>query len=151
MNTIGKPNTGSGTTCGIMVPQQDANGWGFTLFTKIRFNPVTKLVNMSDFTFSTSDNAGSMVDYGTAGDQFAALHDANCLKGNFRIDLTGTPFEVDPAITWSWKGQMYDNAPNVPIISDTSESMNACPLLGGRLLPVFLTRFLCSLFQVLDR
>ena len=48
--------------------------------------------------------------YGQGGDKISSRTTQICLfRGAFDIDLTSTPFQVDPQVTWSWKGPMSSN------------------------------------------
>ena len=43
-----------------------------------------------------------------------------CQGGNFSINLTSTPFEVDPGVTWAWNTGMEKSSPNGIYIIDSS-------------------------------
>ena len=58
------------------------------------------LINRTDFTFATTEKRGQAVPYATAGDCFSASK-AQCRKGNFKIDLSGTGLRVDESVSWS--------------------------------------------------
>jgi hypothetical protein len=72
-----------------------------TYYTRIRLDPVTLLVDISDQTFATSTGSDcciastvvTSVPYGTASDCLEAFSNT----GRANIDLTGTPFRVNDA------------------------------------------------------
>ncbi|XP_065840054.1 uncharacterized protein [Oscarella lobularis] len=98
---------GSPSACPPTVPQQNWDEWGKTHFTRIRFDFDSWLVTTNDFSFATSVEGGSNIPYGQGGDNQATQ---TCpFRGDFNIDLTSTPFEVDPQVTWSWEGPMSNN------------------------------------------
>ena len=43
-----------------------------------------------------------------------------CQKGQFKIDLTDTPVEIDPSVMWSWRGMMNNSLPNTNDITISS-------------------------------
>eukprot|EP00118_Oscarella_pearsei_P013888 m.115146 g.115146 ORF g.115146 m.115146 type:complete len:2509 (+) comp37534_c0_seq1:25-7551(+) len=112
--------TGRESTCASAVPQQQWDKWGSTQFTRLRFDFDSWLVQTDDFAYATSVQAGANIAYGQAGDKFYDLRKTACRKGQFSVDLTSTPYEVDPSIVWSWSGQMEDNLPNTNAITDSS-------------------------------
>ncbi|XP_062504844.1 uncharacterized protein LOC134181591 [Corticium candelabrum] len=120
-----------GSSCGAAIPTKDATGWGLTRFNRIRLNVMTNLVDTDDFKFSTSTTGGSKINYGEAGDKYFSGHDPNCWKGNFKIDLTDTPYEVSPDIDWTWQGTTIDNAPNGVDITESAPRQTIVGKCGG--------------------
>lgn len=59
-----------------------------------------------DYTFATTNEAGSPVAFATAGDCFSAGTDTNCRKGSFMIDLTGTGLRVKNDVKWIVQGDI---------------------------------------------
>ncbi|XP_065840050.1 A disintegrin and metalloproteinase with thrombospondin motifs 20-like isoform X2 [Oscarella lobularis] len=93
--------------CPPTVLQRIWDEWGKTHFTLIRFDFDSWLVTTNDFSFAASVEDGSNIPYGQGGDNQTTL---TCpFRGNFNIDLTSTPFQVDPQVTWSWEGPMSNN------------------------------------------
>ncbi|XP_065840055.1 uncharacterized protein [Oscarella lobularis] len=98
---------GSPLACSPTVPQRNWDEWGKTHFTRIRFNFDSWLVTTNDFSYATSVEGGSDIPYGQGGDNQTTQ---TCpFRGDFNINLTSTPFEVHPQVTWSWEGPMSNN------------------------------------------
>ncbi|XP_071103917.1 uncharacterized protein [Haliotis cracherodii] len=90
-------------SCGSMSPAQVYSQWGRTEFTKIRLHVDTFNVDITDYTF-TKQIGPNHICYGCAGDSFSSS--LNCTPhGNFKIDLSETPFAISPDIQWTWNGQ----------------------------------------------
>ena len=68
------------------------------------------LINQTDFTFAATEKRGQAVPYATAGDCFSAST-AQCRKGNFKIDLSGTGLRVDESVSWS----LFSDTPGISI------------------------------------
>ncbi|XP_065838937.1 uncharacterized protein [Oscarella lobularis] len=92
---------------------------GSTQFTRIRIHLDTWIVEADDFTFSTF-KGGANISYGQAGDRFCHRGNSACQEGNFSINLTSTPFEVDPGVTWTWNTGMKKSSTNGIYIIDSS-------------------------------
>jgi hypothetical protein len=74
-----------------------------TRFTRVRIDPVTLLVNVIDYTFSTSDGADCCI--GPTVIRSMPLGHASACRGDFwdagsaNVDLSGTPFVIDDVFT----------------------------------------------------
>lgn len=51
---------------------------------------------------------------------YYSMRAQKCQKGQFKIDLTGTPVEIDPSVMWSWRGMMNNSLPNTNDITISS-------------------------------
>jgi len=93
-----------------------------THYTRIRLDPVTLLVDISDQTFATStgssccigDKVITSVPYGTASDCVAEFSST----GRANVDLTGTPFEVSN--TFGISGYLAKGSVNGHVGTDAS-------------------------------
>lgn len=109
-------NKGAPNDCHGWRPVQMYNESGKSEFEKIRFDTGTSGILLDDFTFARKIGLNH-VKYGTAGDYFAS--NKKCQpRGNFRIDLAGTPFIISKKIKWFWKGNFYDGSSDgTPILN----------------------------------
>lgn len=80
---------------------------GKTYFSKIRLNIQDLTVIPDDFEFTESENGGTIIPYGTAGDCFS-MNPGNCRKGSFLIDLTDTGLKVNDQVRWTHQGYPSD-------------------------------------------
>ncbi|XP_065840044.1 uncharacterized protein [Oscarella lobularis] len=119
--------------CRLTAPQRNWDEWGETHFNRVRFNFDSWLVSTNDFSYSTSVEGGSHIPYGQSGDKFYSQTTRACrFRGAFEIDLTSTPFQVDPQVTWSWTGPM-SNKPSVSFSKLQQKVKGRC---GGVCFPV---------------
>ncbi|XP_041370257.1 uncharacterized protein LOC121384093 isoform X2 [Gigantopelta aegis] len=101
-NTGDHPNIGNKNCHGIAespIPHRS----GSSNFTKIRVYIQTMVVDRRDYTFAMT--TGRPVPYGEANDCFSihySGHMAECgIRGNFRIDTSGTGLVVDQSLRWN--------------------------------------------------
>lgn len=92
------------------IPQQHCDGelreqqWaymGVTWFSKVRLDVEKMMLVQDDFTFSSS--FGRRVRLGWAGDCYART--ADCPKGSFVVDLTGSGVQLAGTVSWYTRGK----------------------------------------------
>ncbi|KAK6181661.1 hypothetical protein SNE40_009472 [Patella caerulea] len=110
---------GNAKDCGDSLPKQNYTAWGRTEFTRLRIDPTTFTVDLSDYRF-TRQFGPNRVCFGCAGDKFSAM--PKCPpKGRFKMSFVGTPFAVSKSIQWTWGGKFVDGSSNgQPNIQNTS-------------------------------
>jgi hypothetical protein len=99
------------------------NDGQITSYTKVRFHPDTLIVDLTDATFSTSQNGGP-TSYAYAG----SCDDLGSQAGSANVDLTGTPFAMAAPDQFSLQGYYPGGTTTYGVIGGDYKSVD---LTGG--------------------